>query len=1491
MLTTQRVKRIFSVMLAVLMIVTVVVTGVMFSGTEKSKSDILGMDDIGITKLAASGTATASDSIFDVKVEQNEINKITVTGTVDLTQYSGSIALRVGTDVLFSQIFGLTPDASGAFESTFVLNTTFALEFGNEVPVAISYGEEELIIGTVGVVTYDYASGILGYPEGATYLAGGVQTALTVPYVPANGIDEDGNATVFYESKIFTFKANELPVAAAPEKGTDGVYDQKGVDSDNDGEIDAIKAFINTTAGREYAIVELGGSVGADYGIPASAWIDADTAKEIDDLVPGKKYNLWVRVAGVDGELLASAPVFLGSFTAMKAEDATAIEDFLAYYDEVTVTNGHKLYTTADTDVTATYSEVAQLITLYNKIPADLRADEDIADKGEYLVISKYLANYQDIIDTASTATKYAELRDEYGYKDMLDAVNDFKAIKTALGEAHLDTDADYLLYIKKNVDKLEALLTVDANDVNKDAKYEAVDYYISIMDMTEGVTAEILYNADVTAEIATLREEFDLLLFLKKYEYEKLPVTSDGPDMSGVPLANLEAMFEEFEGIEAHTAIGDMLKLNFAKVFYFEISDRYVELVTGIDAKGDTEAVSLKDKALDAYEMLSGYVTNGTVDPFMCKDTPAEIYAAVLDAIDVRFAYVEATNAIAALKNGTTDIDAIADAYIFLLKDEWDGVWNDVFDVSPDLAPTAKAGILEIKDMAEKEIAYELAYDKALADIAGMKDGSNNVDAAANKYPAELEKLVYGYDVYAELMADISEIVAAAKAETDFEKAANVAKVALEADVADKKASGRYNSIGKSELDAKLAAAIVNVYNIDYFAGKTVADIDAAVATAKADFNTVKVIFASVGGGSEYAENATELSGNITNANGFDSALTLSVKIVEGKEKLEGKKVSVVTGDFSNEKALAVVDGKEVVLNINIALNNGTVAADNGYYTVKILLPKELRDDTGLQLVSEKDGTTYLYETVKAGAYLVVKVTELGDYQIIADKTVNLVWLVVLLAVLLVAEIAVVVFFIVKKKKKAALVAVAPFLAIVYAPAGIVPAAITLGALAAVGAAVTAVVVVNGVKGDKKDDAQKKTEKVEESPAPKTNEEPVAEEATDSSDLTTTEAVAEEAVEEQPVEEPAPEVVEEVEEAVEEPAPEVVEEVDETPEIVNAELEHTPTVIPMATAEEDNEEEEPVLDNDIDEDAGEDKKVFADEKGERVYVTYDYSFRAKLMLSNEEVQGRYALISDTLLSYGLKFRESWKKERYFLKGKTYANITFRGKTLCVYLAIAPESLEGTKYFYENVSGVKKYESIPVMVRVRSGRGCRYAVELIKMMFEAAGLVQKRPVSDTFNYRTATKDELAEMGFIKVMMTDGTGEAVAADFEKMRTLKFASMPIMKKVTVEEAHQVPDEEVEQFIETEDEKEDELPLGRRKGIVNIDSISDAYNDGDEVTVKSLIEKKLLPKNTHFVKILARGALDKALTVKAHDFSMDAAKMIIIAGGSVVKLKAKR
>ena len=75
--------------------------------------------------------------------------------------------------------------------------------------------------------------------------------------------------------------------------------------------------------------------------------------------------------------------------------------------------------------------------------------------------------------------------------------------------------------------------------------------------------------------------------------------------------------------------------------------------------------------------------------------------------------------------------------------------------------------------------------------------------------------------------------------------------------------------------------------------------------------------------------------------------------------------------------------------------------------------------------------------------------------------------------------------------------------------------------------------------------------------------------------------------------------------------------------------------------------------------------------------------------------------------------------------------------------------------------------------------------------------------------------------------------------------------------------------------------------KKGIINIDTLSANFAAGDLVTLDKLKEKGLAPRNIGQLKVLARGVLDKPLTVEAQDFSLDAVKMIVLTGGHAKRI----
>jgi len=74
-----------------------------------------------------------------------------------------------------------------------------------------------------------------------------------------------------------------------------------------------------------------------------------------------------------------------------------------------------------------------------------------------------------------------------------------------------------------------------------------------------------------------------------------------------------------------------------------------------------------------------------------------------------------------------------------------------------------------------------------------------------------------------------------------------------------------------------------------------------------------------------------------------------------------------------------------------------------------------------------------------------------------------------------------------------------------------------------------------------------------------------------------------------------------------------------------------------------------------------------------------------------------------------------------------------------------------------------------------------------------------------------------------------------------------------------------------------------------VVNLDVLADRFDAGTVVTPELLRERGLVRGTEQRVKILARGDISKALTVRAHKFSGKAAEKIAAAGGTAETLGA--
>ena len=201
---------------------------------------------------------------------------------------------------------------------------------------------------------------------------------------------------------------------------------------------------------------------------------------------------------------------------------------------------------------------------------------------------------------------------------------------------------------------------------------------------------------------------------------------------------------------------------------------------------------------------------------------------------------------------------------------------------------------------------------------------------------------------------------------------------------------------------------------------------------------------------------------------------------------------------------------------------------------------------------------------------------------------------------------------------------------------------------------------------------------------------------------------------------EPIVEVQEPVEEAVEE-AP--VEEVQE-----EAPVEEAPAEEPVDT------QEAPQLE----------VAAAVDAVGEVSAPKYvNKNFAQKMMLADEVIQDRYDEVKNYALRFKkLKARISKKFESINQGRLQFVKISVAGKTLKLYLNMDINEVD-PKFRCKDMSDKVTYETVPVMLRIKSGRAVRYAKILIDQCAAKYGLVENKKFVEVDSMKVI-EDFLAE---------------------------------------------------------------------------------------------------------------------------------------------------
>jgi ribosomal protein L18E len=100
--------------------------------------------------------------------------------------------------------------------------------------------------------------------------------------------------------------------------------------------------------------------------------------------------------------------------------------------------------------------------------------------------------------------------------------------------------------------------------------------------------------------------------------------------------------------------------------------------------------------------------------------------------------------------------------------------------------------------------------------------------------------------------------------------------------------------------------------------------------------------------------------------------------------------------------------------------------------------------------------------------------------------------------------------------------------------------------------------------------------------------------------------------------------------------------------------------------------------------------------------------------------------------------------------------------------------------------------------------------------------------------------------------------------------------------------VTDAQAKELVQTIARTPGLKPKSNKLYEINLDTICENFEDGDTVTIESLKSKNIITKKADKIKVLARGVMTKKLTVVADKFSIQAIKMIGLAGGLAQKYK---
>ncbi|MBO5907107.1 MAG: hypothetical protein J6Q85_03015 [Clostridia bacterium] len=253
-----------------------------------------------------------------------------------------------------------------------------------------------------------------------------------------------------------------------------------------------------------------------------------------------------------------------------------------------------------------------------------------------------------------------------------------------------------------------------------------------------------------------------------------------------------------------------------------------------------------------------------------------------------------------------------------------------------------------------------------------------------------------------------------------------------------------------------------------------------------------------------------------------------------------------------------------------------------------------------------------------------------------------------------------------------------------------------------------------------------------------------------------------------------------------------------------------------------------------------EEHDCFIDEEGHTFNIQCKRSFTANIIQSDPEtVKYYYSELKNYALSFkGVKARMSWRFEA-FKKGRNHLiRLKIRGKSICMYCALDPEKFDKTKYFQEALDS-KMFECVPMLVKIKSPRGLKRAMELIDATMQSVGILKDpkaTKVDYVREYPFESTKALIEKGLIKVLDSDYT----VVEPEEYKTpednSEFDTVIEMSESADASVKDTTEQAAEPEIEFDDNGEAVIPAGKKLNIHCKRSFIANLTQSDPMTVKT-------------------------------------------------------